>query len=277
MKARAYGKLNCAARFRALALSAAAALVLLCPGASWARSHTEVKSGQSAKAAAAPKQSPTAKPPTKGLNTGITVHGWWKIDVRNPDGKLVRHVEFENSLDPGYSSGYNAFTPGGAAYLNNLMLGQAPVPTVWQIILTGPGGLTNAFGAQSTTNAPCEQAGVYPLCYISMPSPTNGFATSCTVQPGVGCNLSLTPQGTAPNYTGIVLSGTVNANPPGTGGTGQISTVATQVLACGVPYNLPCSAYTFWFSFTSSTNFPGAPITVSTGQTITATVAITFQ
>lgn len=35
---------------------------------------------------------------SKGIHTGITVHGWWVIDVRNPDGKLVTHREFENTL-----------------------------------------------------------------------------------------------------------------------------------------------------------------------------------
>ena len=31
---------------------------------------------------------------------GITVHGHWVIDVRNPDGTLSSHVEFENDLVP---------------------------------------------------------------------------------------------------------------------------------------------------------------------------------
>jgi hypothetical protein len=37
-------------------------------------------------------------PSTASPREGITVHGYWKIDIRNPDGSLVRHVEFENSL-----------------------------------------------------------------------------------------------------------------------------------------------------------------------------------
>ena len=28
------------------------------------------------------------------------VHGHWTIDVRNPDGKLGSHTEFENALQP---------------------------------------------------------------------------------------------------------------------------------------------------------------------------------
>ena len=34
----------------------------------------------------------------RGNHEGIQVHGHWTIEVRNPDGKLVSHTEFENSL-----------------------------------------------------------------------------------------------------------------------------------------------------------------------------------
>src|SRR5258706_7693050 len=33
-----------------------------------------------------------------GPNEGIKVHGHWTIEVRNPDGMLVTHREFENGL-----------------------------------------------------------------------------------------------------------------------------------------------------------------------------------
>jgi hypothetical protein len=33
-----------------------------------------------------------------GKSEGIKVHGHWIIDVRNPDGTLATHREFENSL-----------------------------------------------------------------------------------------------------------------------------------------------------------------------------------
>jgi hypothetical protein len=37
-------------------------------------------------------------PVTGGLGQGIQVHGWWSIDVRNQDGTVRSHTEFENSL-----------------------------------------------------------------------------------------------------------------------------------------------------------------------------------
>jgi len=41
--------------------------------------------------------SPAAKS-DGGLATGIKVKGWWTIEVRNPDGKVASHTEFENAL-----------------------------------------------------------------------------------------------------------------------------------------------------------------------------------
>ena len=35
-----------------------------------------------------------------GKHEGIKVHGHWTIEVRNPDGSVVTHREFENSLFP---------------------------------------------------------------------------------------------------------------------------------------------------------------------------------
>lgn len=37
---------------------------------------------------------------SSGRNEGIKVHGHWTIEVRDPDGRLAAHREFENSLAP---------------------------------------------------------------------------------------------------------------------------------------------------------------------------------
>src|SRR5579862_760999 len=44
-------------------------------------------------------QSRTA--PSGGPSEGIKVHGHWTIDVRNPDGSLSSHSEFDNHLSAG--------------------------------------------------------------------------------------------------------------------------------------------------------------------------------
>jgi hypothetical protein len=37
-------------------------------------------------------------PAPTGLGQGIQVHGWWTIDVRDPNGTIRSHTEFENAL-----------------------------------------------------------------------------------------------------------------------------------------------------------------------------------
>jgi hypothetical protein len=57
-------------------------------------------------ASTAAQQATSVIPPTEapaqkgsdGVQDGIKLHGNWVLDVRNPDGTLVRHSEFKNSL-----------------------------------------------------------------------------------------------------------------------------------------------------------------------------------
>lgn len=44
----------------------------------------------------------------KGKGEGIKVHGHWTIDVKNPDGTLASHHEFENALVQSGQSGLSA-------------------------------------------------------------------------------------------------------------------------------------------------------------------------
>jgi hypothetical protein len=62
-------------------------------------------------AATAQKPAPTA-PGAGGIHDGIVVHGQWSIDVKNPDGTLVAHREFENSLASGGSMNLNDIISG---------------------------------------------------------------------------------------------------------------------------------------------------------------------
>lgn len=227
------------------------------------------------------KASPQEKLSGDGKHEGIKVHGHWTIEVRNSDGSLARHVEFENSLDPGFSipnprAGQNPFVlPGGAAYLSAVSSGQwlGPVPpSFWTILLVGPSGLSNL---TNTTNAPCTEFFLNTIgaCILTQ-------STTCVTIPGYNCALSVTPLGTAnaPYYTGLQLSGSVQATE-----NGQISTVATLI------QNITCPASVGFCqvggtpvgggnaSFTSSSNFPGAPIAVVAGQTIAVTVNISFS
>jgi hypothetical protein len=126
----------------------------------------------------------------------------------------------------------------------------------------------------NTTNTACVGAAgsnIAGVCGIQQPTACGTTAPA----PGLSCNLSVAPLGTAPAFTGLQLTGSVAANQ-----NGQIATVATLVsnIACvtpGSPTCLPGTANAA--SFTSSTNFPGAPISVIAGQTIAVTVNITFS
>ncbi len=68
---------------------------------------------------------------------GITVHGDWVIDVRQPDGTLVQHHEFQNALIT-HTSGVGVST--GIDLLSRLLANPTD-PVVnggqWQIVLGG--------------------------------------------------------------------------------------------------------------------------------------------
>jgi hypothetical protein len=72
------------------------------------------------------ESAPANKEHAGGPQEGIKVHGHWVIDVRNPDGKLVTHREFENA--------YN----GESTFLVSILARQRSVG-LWriQLFLTG--------------------------------------------------------------------------------------------------------------------------------------------
>ena len=78
------------------------ALVLLGAGVTRAQSSPNASGtppALAAKSSSVPAtQKNAAQPPTNAMNTGIKVHGHWIIEVRNPDGSLVTHREFENEI-----------------------------------------------------------------------------------------------------------------------------------------------------------------------------------
>lgn len=72
--------------------------------------------------AAEEESAATNKEHAGGPHEGIKVHGHWVIDVRNPDGTLVTHREFENGLI-------------GPAVLANVLARQNSVG-FWRVMLT---------------------------------------------------------------------------------------------------------------------------------------------
>jgi hypothetical protein len=179
-----------------------------------------------------------------GKHEGIKVHGHWTIEVRNPDGAVVTHREFENSL---VTNGTNSGSAVLAAILACFTAGNCPNHTnvlVWEVQLDG-------------SPEPCTG---------QIPDPNNPVGTITGPAP---CVL----QGPAPNYpnytltataqgTAFVLQGTVAA-----GENGSITKVSTFLPGSG-----PFAA-----NFTAATLQPAQIVQVSTGQTIAVTVTISFS
>lgn len=215
-------------------------------------------------AAPAGEEQATASPAKTG-NEGIKVHGHWVIDVRNPDGSLVQHREFENSLQN-----------SGAGFLVGLMSGYM-IPGDYMIVLSGTTG----------TNSPCIA-----------PNPGCGIARSLSTYPALQyCVNSFYCTGSTLSYAynfgtnfagpySTVLSGTIAANQTGVigavdtilalcsnlGTTGDPSVIETSSpAACvsGVP-QAP------WFGPLTGTTL-ATPIPVASGQIVQVSVTISFS
>ncbi len=192
----------------------------------------------------APAQNPSAKKSSpKGQHEGITVHGHWTIEVRDPDGKVVTHREFENSLAP---------SPIGGANLLAGLLGRLATTGLWTVVLS--------------TGFPTSITFAEPTVQCNPPSTaTNTCSNNLTVTvPDLGPNgpgTTLTLAG-----TGVVPQSPMNSPP-------TIDHVKTLNAASGTAVG--------GFVFTQrnldgvGTDPPAVP--VSPGQTVAVTVTFSFQ
>lgn len=124
--------------------------------------------------------------PGRGQQEGIKVHGHWTIEVRNPDGTLVTHREFENAL-----------TPVGGLCLA-AFLSRSNTPGLWRIHLGG-----------ANTNTIIDPFGGVGANIYEPAEPTAADAV-------VFKNLSVQVQGFNGNHAaGLQLSGSVTAQMDG--------------------------------------------------------------
>jgi hypothetical protein len=102
--------------------------------------------------------------PSGARQEGIKVHGHWIIDVRNSDGTLATHREFENSLVP----------TGATALVNSLA--STSVAGLWAVQINGAlcGGsqYTQLYESAEPSSGPCS----YKTLTVSAPrsGPYNG-------------------------------------------------------------------------------------------------------
>lgn len=179
--------------------------------------------------------------PTGGRQEGVKIHGHWVIDVRNPDGTLAQHHDFENS-----ATGY------GQELLAALMSGYA-VPSDYAIFLastgtapcSAPQGNIGCGIVHSLTTLPGSALCQYYTCFTSLTYAANIIDSSASgstftlagnftaSQAGTITGVS-TFYGTCPanlsTVTGLTtVSPSTCSTTPGSGGyrTGTTTTITT--------------------------------------------------
>ncbi len=181
-----------------LALAALFAMVLLSPSAGRAQSRASsppIAAATPAKAAPAlqPAAASGAKP--GGNHEGITVHGHWVIEVKNPDGTVTARREFENSLA----------SNGGATLLAGLLTGTV-TPGSWWVYLaednSGNGAIVIA-QANSSAAAVCQlniqnQEALFQVCFNTLSVTGSQLESSGGSQMLSGSTMTLTGSATLP-------------------------------------------------------------------------------
>ena len=207
---------------------------------------------------------------------GIKLHGHWAIDVKNPDGTLVKHSDFENQLQ------YD-----GTQYLTALLSGYG-VGGDYAIYFTNA---TASATASPTTNVVCPApasttTSTFPYCSIVQNINTQPGIFHCLHYVCVG-GLTATPafgSGTGlPNFT---LMGSITAPQAGAvvnvyvGFAGcNISSTTTPPTPTG-PATITATACEASTTSSYGGTMSGTtitPITVVAGQIIQITVTYTFS
>jgi hypothetical protein len=187
--------------------------------------------------------------PAGGPVERVKVHGHWTIEVRNPDGMLVTHREFENALQLG------AFALGP-------ILGRTATAGGWVVGVYSP----NASG-------PCFQMNNAPVaCYITEITDAYYGVGSNNVFPSLTVSA---PFFGSPGAGTLTLTGMFTVQR-----SDQIVAVATGVEACAptvAPSDCPPvsgggNGSSLFFSEATI-----APIPVSVGQLVQVTVVFSFS
>ena len=207
---------------------------------------------------------------------GIQLHGHWTIDVKNPDGTLVKHSNFENQLQ------YD-----GTQYLTALLSGYG-VGGDYAIYFTNA---TATATNSATTNVVCPA----PASTTTSTFPYCSIVQNTTTQPGIFhcmhyvCVSGLTATPTFGSGTGLpnfTLMGSITAPQAGAvvnvyvGFNGcNISSTTTPPTATS-PANissLACETQTTGNYGGTMSGTTITPITVVAGQIIQITVSYTFS
>ncbi|MGC2327681.1 MAG: hypothetical protein WA604_13275, partial [Candidatus Sulfotelmatobacter sp.] len=163
--------------------------------------------------------SPAATPRAKGSREGITVSGQWVIEVRNPDGKVTAHREFENAIQP-----------AGMAYLAALLAGN-----------NAPGQLSIMLNGANSDFQAAANANVTPVFFV----PTQSTCGAPSLSPpfanidGVSFEFGLETDGAGP----CIITAAANSSSYGS----LLSAACAYYSAQGLPFcstNLTATAPT---------------------------------
>jgi len=244
------GKYKVIARIAGPGLVLGAVFAMVLSGSSVGRAQASV--GSPAVPAATPAKAapgaqaghpvaPAERQPA-GTHEGIKVHGHWMIEVRSPDGKLLSHTEFENSLNPGAQGGAQVlplfFTATDAA-------SSSYTPGEWGILLGDPtsspcASTISAYAFNNFGAGGGQTVGFVfnpPYCVLSQLAPPAAiYPLNCTPAPNTGCSYNLKVGN--PNSGGLALTGSVVSASAGT-----ISQVQTVLSICG-PQTAPSACPT---------------------------------
>jgi hypothetical protein len=218
--------------------------------------------------AEAPERSGAEQPePNDRAHQGVKVHGHWAIDVKNPDGAVAKHVEFENSLVVG-GNGDNLLAFALTGYLS---------AADWALSLNNANSSETAlcgqvcYGVNSSTSLMGQ--------FFCSGSSSSRCTTGTSVKPTIG--------GPGASAT-IIITGNITPT-----SSGNITSVQTLMGGCALFLNkfyvsnmspqacqnstlssLPSGTFLYQ-QFTSTSSF--TPIPVVAGQIVSITVTISFS
>jgi len=207
---------------------------------------------QAAPHAAPPENAGKSEGAGEGTHEGIKVHGHWIIDVRNPDGTLAEHRDFENSLV-------------GSNDVLGFLYG-SEVPSDYAVYFTGT---PSACAPPGGTSYDCDIVHNLSVLPANVRCSGNGdyCVTGLTITPTFGSNPSL------------VMAGSLTATQ-----SGNVTTVGTFIGICGSPTTTlttvsasSCAAGNSGYGYGALTQASITSVPIMFGQIIQITVTITFS
>ncbi|MGA8011336.1 MAG: hypothetical protein WB949_02810 [Candidatus Acidiferrales bacterium] len=228
---------------RILGLAGLASLALVCAGAAFAQSKPAqtappaaltiatapgAQSSSSTQAATQTlAQNSSVRPPApKGQSEGIKVHGHWTIEVKNPDGSVSTHREFENSI---------------------MQIGPELLGDIFGRVFTVGSIAIQLCNTSATTLSASGCLGASPLTLTETGSGLSNGCTTCYA-------VLVTP---TPSRSGFSITGTVT-NAPAI----AINAVESDIYAC---YTADAQgAFVINSTFSPASCFAAAPVSGST-------------